>query len=140
MMPSLIKIENRIMTTVTTLRANLEVLETNLETLQAELTSVENLRDSVEIDVDSFEEEYKEMLDDSYGDFHGFSYSHILEELDPTAFRCGLNDYCDSKDVEELEEWKEAQEKVEEVESNIEDLESELEDLAVEISDLEEDC
>lgn len=79
--------------------------------------------------MDDFVGEYKESLDESHGEFMGYSASRILEELDPTAFRCGLNDYCDGKDVEDLEEWQEANEKVESLESEIEDLESKIEDL-----------
>ena len=31
----------------------------------------------------------------------GMSYnpSRVLEELDPIAFNCGFNDYCDSMDI-----------------------------------------
>jgi hypothetical protein len=46
------------------------------------------------------EELYKNMLDDGYGDIEvcgmTFSSRRILEELDPTAYRCGMNDYIDS--------------------------------------------
>lgn len=126
------------MTTLKTLHANLEVLEAQLIEAQTNLESAESVRDAVEIDVDDFEEQYKEMLDDCYGDFHGYEYSRILEELDPTAFRCGLNDYCDNKDVEDTQEWIEANEKVEAIESEIEDLESSIEELEEEIAELEE--
>lgn len=125
------------MTTLKTLHANLEVLEAQLIEAQTNLESAESIRDAVEIDVDDFEEQYKEMLDDCYGDFHGYEYSRILEELDPTAFRCGLNDYCDNKDVEDTQEWIEANDKVESIESEIEDLESSIEELEEAIEELE---
>ena len=44
---------------------------------------------------------YREMLDDCYsfksvgGPFEHMSPSHVLEEMDPTWYRCGLNDYAD---------------------------------------------
>lgn len=126
------------MTNLKTLHANLEVLEAQLIEAQENLESAESSRDCIEIDVDSFEEEYKDSLDECYGEFHGFNYSRILEELDPTAFRCGLNDYCDSKDVEDTQDWIDANEKVESIESEIEDLESQIEDLEQDIEDLEE--
>lgn len=126
------------MTTLKSLHANLEVLEAQLIEAQQNLESAESIRDAVEIDVDDHEQQYKEMLDDCYGEFHGFEYSRILEELDPIAFRCGLNDYCDNLDVEDTQEWIEANEKVESIESEIEDLESSIEDLEEEIADLEE--
>ena len=45
-------------------------------------------------------EMYEEMLDDCEGpvELCGMTYSasHVLREVDPTAFRCGFNDYVDS--------------------------------------------
>ena len=51
-------------------------------------------------------EEYRAMLDDAYGDVEicGYTYSssRAFEEIDPTAFRCGLLDNLDSlsQDIE----------------------------------------
>lgn len=46
------------------------------------------------------EEAYREMLDDCYEtvEVGGLSFcpSRVVEELDPTAFRCGMSDYADS--------------------------------------------
>jgi hypothetical protein len=46
------------------------------------------------------EEMYDEMLDDCEGPVTvcGMTYSasHVLREVDPTAYRCGFNDYVDS--------------------------------------------
>ena len=48
------------------------------------------------------EDDYREMLDES-GDIEvcgqTFSPSRILEEMDPTAFSCGFNDFQDYKTV-----------------------------------------
>jgi hypothetical protein len=45
-------------------------------------------------------EMYEEMLDDCEGpvELCGITYSasHVLREVDPTAYRCGFNDYVDS--------------------------------------------
>jgi hypothetical protein len=45
-------------------------------------------------------EMYDEMLDDCEGPVNlcGMTYSasHVLREVDPTAYRCGFNDYVDS--------------------------------------------
>lgn len=45
-------------------------------------------------------EMYEEMLDDCEGpvELCGMTYSasHVLREVDPTAYRCGFNDYVDS--------------------------------------------
>lgn len=48
-------------------------------------------------------EQYEEMLDECYGMFEvaGMRYftSTILKEVDPFAYRCGFNDWCDSEDI-----------------------------------------
>ena len=45
-------------------------------------------------------EMYEEMLDDCEGpvELCGMTYSasYVLKEIDPTAYRCGFNDYVDS--------------------------------------------
>ena len=50
-------------------------------------------------DSSNYEDEYREMLDE-WGSIKvawiDFEASEILEKLDPTAYRCGLNDYADS--------------------------------------------
>lgn len=55
------------------------------------------LLEPIEIEVEKYtEEQYREMLNEE-GDVKvcgmTFSPSRILEELDPTAFRCGFNDF-----------------------------------------------
>lgn len=126
------------MNTLKSLHANLEVLESQLLEAKKDLSSAESTRDAVEIDVDDFEEEYKDSLDDCNGDFMGYPASRILEELDPVAYRCGLNDYCDNKDVEDLQEWIWAKEEVENIENEIEDLEEEIKNLEESIAEFEE--
>jgi hypothetical protein len=44
------------------------------------------------------EEQWREMLDelDSEELFSNYSNAHILEEVDPVAYRCGLNDWANS--------------------------------------------
>jgi len=81
------------------------------------------------------EDRYRDMLNDCYGDVdicgQSFQSGTALEELDPTAFRCGCNDYTDSDEtiveidgcyfdadeVREYEEEKEAEEEAEEEEA-----------------------
>jgi hypothetical protein len=47
---------------------------------------------------------YREHLDEVYGDVNigylTYSTSHVLGEVDPTAFRCGFNDWLDSEGIE----------------------------------------
>jgi len=53
---------------------------------------------------DEIEREFEQYLDDHYGDIDicGLEYSaiHVLKQIDETAFRTGLNDWCDSEFVE----------------------------------------
>ena len=64
--------------------------------------------------------------------------SHVLKNVDPVAYRCSLNDFVDSLDVEDSDEYKALQEEIDQLQSDIEDLESEIEDLESEIEDLNE--
>jgi hypothetical protein len=86
------------------MRTRNEILE-EIEQLEEEIKSLENCDN---------EEEYIEMLNDSYGmaDVCGFKYysGDLLKEIDPIAFNCGHSDYNDSviSDKEdEIEDLKE---------------------------------
>ena len=54
------------------------------------------------------EQRFRDMLDDTYGevDIAGMKYqtSRVLEEVDPTAFRCGVRDYFGNGDFVEVYE------------------------------------
>lgn len=80
------------------------------------------------------EEMYRSMLEECYGDIEvaglTFSATRIIEELDPTAFRCGMVDYIDSLSLVEINGDYYEQDAVEtERDSLVDDLESELSDL-----------
>lgn len=53
-----------------------------------------------EMSDDDLKEQYDELLDEIYGEVKlgnlTFSPSRIIRELDPIAYRTGLNDYYDS--------------------------------------------
>lgn len=59
-------------------------------------------RVKAELDSLDTEESYRDMLDECYsfkavgGIFAAMSPANVLEEVDPVAYRCGLNDYEDS--------------------------------------------
>lgn len=59
-----------------------------------------------EIEFEMSEEDYRDMLDEIYGDVEicGMKYGsgYALQELDPTAFRCGKSDY----ESEQPSKWK----------------------------------
>lgn len=79
-----------------------------------------------EVDTDSSEviDMYDSMLDDCYPEasIAGMTYStsHALKEVDPTAYRCGMNDWADGLDKEEFEDYRELQEALESAESELE--------------------
>lgn len=56
------------------------------------------------------DEQYKELLDGTYsfesvgGIFAGMSPARVLEEVDPTAFRCGFNDFVDCESCDGIYE------------------------------------
>ena len=100
--------------------------------------------DDYEIDPDSLEESYKDCLNEMEEMPNGWDYSDVLERMDPIMYRCGLNDYADSFDKEEFQDYKELQEEFEEFDNindqlndEIFDLEQEIEDLKSELQDSE---
>lgn len=81
-----------------------------------------------EIDRDKHEEEYRDLIDESGPVIVAglkFTASRILEELDPVAYRCGLNDYVDSLDVTKDSEYQALESELADLESELADLESE---------------
>jgi chromosome segregation ATPase len=119
---------------------NLDITEEEIQDLEA---SIENF----EIDPDSCEEQYCEMLDEQ-GDIEigniTLTPSDVLREMDPIAYRTGLSDYVDGLDLEDDEEYSELKGNLDELESDkesteelIEELQEELEKLEEELEDLE---
>jgi flagellar motility protein MotE (MotC chaperone) len=103
------------------------------------------LTDLIQADLSPIDREqlFREMIDEHYsletvgGPFAHMQASRVLEEMDPTAFRCGVNDYCDSLglyevggesyDGDKCEEIRDAL--IDELDNQIQDLETELEAL-----------
>lgn len=82
------------------------------------------------------EEAFREMIRQCYsfesvgGPFKWMDPAKILEDNDETAFRCGVNDHCDSLGLVEVGVESYEQHEVEAVKERlVESLESELEDL-----------
>jgi len=97
------------------------------ENLELAIAGLKKDLETFEIDQDKHEEAYKELIDESGPVLicgMSFTASRILEEVDPIAFRCGLNDYVDSLDVTEDEEYKELEEKLADLESELEPINS----------------
>ena len=74
------------------------------------------------------EERYRDMLDECYsfdsvgGIFSSMQPSRVLEEVDPVAYRCGMNDYedCLREDYEEIDEQFYEKQEVREIREEIE--------------------
>ena len=57
-------------------------------------------------DESTLDQEYRDFIDEfNEVKIMGMSYcaSRVLEELDPTAYRCGFNDWLDSEEWDEFE-------------------------------------
>jgi hypothetical protein len=107
-------------------------LERAIELKQAEIVAKEKEIDNFELDNDDYEEQYKEAID-SEGPVTvaGITLdpSRVLQEMDPIAYGCGLNDYVDSCDKDEDPKYKELEEEIETLQDELADLELEIEDL-----------
>jgi predicted nucleic acid-binding Zn-ribbon protein len=103
-----------------------------IEAKQAEITAKQAELDNFELDVDDYENSYQEALDsDGPVIIAGMKFdpSYALQELDPTAYRCGLGDYVDSIEKDDDPTYKKLEEELETLEDELSDLESELIDL-----------
>ena len=94
--------------------------------------------DDYEIDPDSLEESYKDCLNEIHELPNGWDYADVLESMDPVMYRCGLNDYADSFDKEEFQDYKELQEEFEEFDNINDQLNDEIFDLEQEIEEKQE--
>ena len=124
------------------LRAEVEMKEQEIRKMQAQIADKEKQQEQIELDPDDYEDQFDESLDDSIPEIEigclTYSPAHVLKNVDPIAYRCGLNDFIDSLDVEDSDEYKALQTEIDQLQSDSEDLESEIEDLESEIEDLNE--
>lgn len=108
----------------------MENLQKKIDGKKAEIMEKQAEIDGFELDPDDFIDQYEEMLNEE-GPVKvaglTFEASQIIKELDPTAYRCGLNDFVDSLDKEDTEEYQKLEEELEELEDELADLEEELE-------------
>lgn len=94
------------------------------------VAAIKRLNDKIEnyeINPDDYEGDYNDVLDEGGAVMVGgceFLPSRILRELDPVAYRCGLNDYVDSIDLS--------------ADANYCDLCDDLADLEAELGEVEE--
>ena len=123
-----------------TLQSQIEDIEFKLYALRLQVSDLESQQSKIELNPDDYEDQFDDMLDDSIPEIEigclTYLPSHVLKNVDPTAYRCSLNDFVDSFDVEDSDEYKELQEEIDQLKYDIEELESEIEDLESEIEDL----
>lgn len=108
---------------------------------QAEIDYLKREQQALDVDPDDYTDQFDEMLDESGEvDVAGYKYlvSYILKNLDPIAYRCGLNDYVDSTySAEDTDEYKALSEEIDFLSDQISDLQDEIDDLENQIEELE---
>ncbi len=89
----------------------------HLQDLQLQRMVAQRAVDNFEVDTDDATviEMYESMLADCYGEtvcIAGCEYdtARALKEIDPTAYRCGMNDWVDGLDKQDFPEYVELQE------------------------------
>lgn len=108
------------------MNANIEMIARRAA-LVAAIEQLSNKIENFEIDPDDYKSDYDDVLDEGGAVAVGgceFFPSRILRELDPIAYRCGLNDYVDSIDLSD--------------DANYCDLCDDLADLEAELEEVEE--
>lgn len=124
------------------LRAEVEMKEQEIRKMQALTADKEKQQNQIELDPDNYEDQFDESLDNSIPEIEigclTYSPSHVLKNVDPTAYRCGLNDLVDSLDVEDSDEYKALQSEIDDIQDEIDQLQSDIEDLENQIADLNE--
>ena len=122
------------------LRAEVEMKEQEIRKMQALIAEKEKQQSQIELDPDDYVTQFDESLDESIPEIEigslTYSPSHVLKNVDPVAYRCGLNDFVDSLDVEDSDEYESLQSEIDDIQEDIEDLENEIEDLENQIADL----
>lgn len=96
------------------------------EELINEIEELKKQRECFELEKDDYTEGFDDLLDEE-GDIVilgvRYSRSHVLKEVNPTAYRCSLNDYLASIDVEDDPKYQALCEQIEELEYELEQLE-----------------
>ncbi len=127
---------------VNTLQSQIDSIESKLSALRLHVSDLESQQGKIELDPDNYEDQFDESLDESIPEIEigclTYSPSHVLKNVDPTAYRCSLNDFVDSLDVEDSDEYKYLQEEIDDIQDEIDRLQYDIEDLESEIEDLNE--
>jgi hypothetical protein len=96
--------------------------------IKSRIEELETEMKNFEIDPDDYLDAWDDCLDEisivRIGSLE-YSASHVLKEVDPTAYRCGLIDYVDGLDKTEDPHYQELEEELEELQDELNDLEAE---------------
>ena len=99
--------------------------EEEIEELKETLEELENEKE--ELETQETNEGYDEMLEETKENWiKYYNGGHVLKEVDPTAYRCGLNDYNDERLTELEDEIQEKREEIKELEIEEEEEEEEI--------------
>lgn len=127
----------------------------SIEEIRGELKEANEALESATRELENFEPDeydghtkYDALLDELYsfgsvgGPFAHMSPSEVLKEVDPTAYRCGYNDWLDGElrhNPSGFDGYEEAEERVSEAQDSVDDLEQELADAEDAAEDAAED-
>jgi chromosome segregation ATPase len=111
---------------------NKKELEKRIEEIESHIEDIKSEINSFELDVDDYEDQYIDSLNyDGTISVAGIEFdpSHILKELDPVAYNCGLNDFVNECADEDDEKYQELVDELESLEDELEELQDDLESL-----------
>ena len=125
------------MNTLQEIRKAIIINNNNLINAKAALKAMINdpmahFKDVITYDYDTMLNEHYEDRLDAIDFLCGENASDLMQKHDPVMYRCGLNDFADSFDITNLDEYID-------LESEIEELENEIADLTEEMEELEEE-
>jgi hypothetical protein len=109
-----------------------EEIQEEIDDKRKELEEKEKDLKNFELDPDDYESQYVDALNEEgpvrIGSLE-YDPAYVLENVDPTAYRCGLNDYVDSLELSDDPSYKNIEEEIETLQEEIEMLEAELEEI-----------
>jgi hypothetical protein len=111
---------------------DIDTIKADILTAKAALEKAQSALDQFEPDEAEAESRYDDMLDevgqyDLRGMFANYQPSRVLREIDPVAYRCGMNDWLDGEDKSTFEGWEDLHDDVEDCATELALLEDELE-------------
>lgn len=109
---------------------NIQEIKQNILSTEIEITRLEKEMEDFDKSDYFTEGDYKDVLNENTVTVCGMEYGegNVLYEVDTVAFRCGFNDWVDSLDNEEVQEYRDLQDELDEAKDVLSNLQSELEE------------